>query len=232
MTGTLLLTFDDRHVAGWEEALPLFEAAGARVTFFVVEADLLDDAEQAGVRRLLAAGHSVGSHGARHRNADEAILELGAAEYLRTEITGSVAALRSLGASASSFAYPNSRRDETTDAVLLEVFDHLRGGSPRTTDLGVARASIVPRDAKVFPGRGIDTGRGGVPQLNDAVALSELLGELAEGDGTLVLYAHEIAPVGRGNHIHPDRLHAVLIEARRLGLRMVGFDDYSPASWS
>ncbi|WP_427884867.1 polysaccharide deacetylase family protein [Kribbella sp. GL6] len=232
MTGTLLLTFDDRHIAGWEEALPLFEAAGARVTFFVVEADLLDETEQAGVRRLLAAGHSVGSHGARHRNADEAIAELGAAEYLRTEITGSVAALRSLGASASSFAYPNSRRDETTDAVLLEVFDHLRGGSPHTTDLATARASIVPRDARVFPGRGIDTGRGGVPRPNDAVLLSKLLRELAEEDGTLALYAHEIAPVAQGNHIHPDRLHAVLTEARRLGLRMLSFDDYSPTSCS
>lgn len=232
MTGTLLLTFDDRHVAGWEEALPLFDAVGARVTFFVVEADLLDDAEQAGVRRLLSAGHSVGSHGARHRNADEAIAELGAAEYLRTEIACSVDALRSLGASASSFAYPNSRRDETTDAVLLEVFDRLRGGSPRTTDLVTARASVVPGNARVFPGRGIDTGRGGVPHLNDTVAVSELLRELAEGDGTLALYAHEIAPVAQGNHIHPDRLYAVLTEAQRLGLRMVGFDDYSPASWS
>ncbi|MGZ0148205.1 polysaccharide deacetylase family protein [Kribbella sp. WER1] len=231
MTGTLLLTFDDRHIAGWEEALPLFEAVGARVTFFVVEADLLDAAEQAGVRRLLSAGHTVGSHGARHRNADEAIAEVGAAEYLRTEIAGSVEALRSLGATARSFAYPNSRRNETTDAVLLEVFDQLRGGSPRPTDLETARAAVVHGDTRVFPGRGFDSARGDVPRTDDVATLSELLYELAEGDGTLALYAHEIAPVARGNHIHPERLTAVLEEARRLGLRMVGFDDYSPTSW-
>ncbi|GAA3120926.1 hypothetical protein JOF29_006570 [Kribbella aluminosa] len=44
-------------------------------------------------------------------------------------------------------------------------------------------------------------------------ALGELLDELAEGDRTLVLYAHEIAQ-------------------HRLSLTMTGFDDYSPASWS
>ena len=59
-------------------------------------------------------------------------------------------------------------------------------------------------------------------ELNDAAALSELLRELAEGGGTLVLYAHEIAPVAKGNHIHPDRLAAVLAEAHGLGLRMNG----------
>ncbi|WP_327640578.1 polysaccharide deacetylase family protein [Kribbella sp. NBC_00482] len=220
--GRLVLTFDDRHVAGWEAALPLFDAVGAQVTFFVVEADLLDEEEQAGVRRILSAGHSVGSHGARHRNAPQAIAELGAAEYLRTEIDSSVDALRALGAAATSFAYPNSRRDETTDAVLLDVFDHLRGGGPRTSDLAAARSAVVAAGTRVFPGCGFDTARGDVPRENDAAALSELLRELAEGGGTLVLYAHEIAPVAKGNHIHPDRLAAVLAEAHGLGLRMNG----------
>nr|WP_272955085.1 polysaccharide deacetylase family protein [Kribbella shirazensis] len=219
------MTFDDRHVAGWEAALPLFDAVGARVTFFVVEADLLDDQEQAGIRRILSAGHSVGSHGARHRNADQTIAEVGAADYLRTEIVSSVEALRALGASANSFAYPNSRRDDTTDAVLLKVFDRLRGGGPRTTDLMAARSAVVAGNPRVFPARGFDTGRGEVPHLNDAATLSKLLHELAEGGGTLVLYAHEIAPVAPGNHIHPDRLAAVLTEAHNLGLHMIGYDD-------
>lgn len=234
--GRLLLTFDDRHIDGWVEALPAFESVGASVTFFIVEADLLDAAERAGVERLLAGGHTVGSHGARHRNADVAIAELGAEEYLDLEIRPSVEALRALGASAGHFAYPNCRRDEMSDRTLLNVFDRLRGGAERTTDPVLARQAIIPQDEatlrRVHPGRGIDTGRGAASHPADAEALSDLLHRVAEHGGTLTLYAHEIAEAGAGNHLHPDRLTQILDEADDLGLEMIGWDQLPAAPYA
>ncbi|MDQ0646531.1 peptidoglycan/xylan/chitin deacetylase (PgdA/CDA1 family) [Microbacterium natoriense] len=227
MTGRLALTFDDRHVDNWVAARPLIDAVDARVTFFVVEADLLDHREQAGIRTLLADGHTVGSHGARHRNADQAIVLDGPTAYLADEIDPSVQALRALGATASAFAYPNSRRDESSDAVLLQRFKHLRGGGPRTGDpIAAAHAVSPPGSAvRVHPGRGMDTARGDHPHPADADVLSGMLRRLADHGGTLVLYAHDIAASSPANHVHPDRLRHVLSEATALGLDLVGMDD-------
>lgn len=226
MTGRLALTFDDRHVDSWVSARPLLDAVGARATFFLVEADLLDRREQSGVRTLLADGHSIGSHGARHRNADESIAADGATAYLADEIDPSVQALRALGASAQTFAYPNSRRDEASDDILLTRFARLRTGGPRTADtVAAARAVTAPGSSvRVHPGRGIDTGRGEHAHPADADVLSGMLRHLADHGGTLVLYAHDIAASSPANHIHPDRLRRILIEASGFGLDLVGMD--------
>jgi peptidoglycan/xylan/chitin deacetylase (PgdA/CDA1 family) len=226
LTGRLLLTFDDRHVASWLAARPLFDDVDAEVTFFIMEADLLDDDERAGLQTLLADGHAVGSHGARHRNADETIREHGADGYLAIEVDPSIRVLQEIGASARSFAYPNSRRDDTSDQVLLARFDRLRTGGRRTTDRELAVRTIVPSDAipRVLPSRGSDTGRGDQVHPADADTMSFLLRETAERDGVLVLYAHDIAAQSAFNHIEPDRLADILREARRLGLSMQGFD--------
>ncbi|QOR71609.1 polysaccharide deacetylase family protein [Ruania alkalisoli] len=227
MTARLLLTFDDRNIGSWVRALPAFETAGARVTFFVVEADLLDEREQAGLRRLLGAGHTVGSHGARHRNADETIAAWGAPEYLRREIDPSVQALRALGARAQTFAYPNSRRDAVSDHTLLGTFDRLRGGGERGLDLASARRAIAAEvpSQRVLPARGWDTGRGTSSHVDDAGVLSALLRTLADDGGVLVLYAHDIAEFSEHHHVHPERLVQVLEEAASYGLEMCGFDE-------
>lgn len=227
MTGDLAITFDDRHIDSWLSARPLFDATDARVTFFVVEADLLDASERAGIRTLLADGHSIGSHGARHRNADEAIAHDGAAGYLAAEIDPSTQALHTLGSSVQTFAYPNSRRDDASDAVLLGRFAHLRSGGPRTEDASVAARAIIAPSApvRVHPARGIDTGRGTRQHPADAPVLSTMLRHLADSGGTLVLYAHDIAASSEANHLHPERLRQVLTEADRLGLRLIGMDE-------
>lgn len=234
MAARLLLTFDDRNIDSWVRALPAFEAVGARVTFFVVEADLLEEHEQDGIRRLLGAGHTISTHGARHRDADATIADWGAREYLRREIEPSVRALRSLGARARSFAYPNSRRDALSDHTLLGEFDRLRGGGARTRELAKARKAIVPGEdlaaRRVFAARGWDTGRGTMAHLDDADILSALLGTLAEEGGALVLYAHDIAERSGHHHVHPDRLVQVLAEAASYGLDLCGFDELGPVA--
>ena len=59
------LTFDDRDVAGWVEAIPIFEKYDARATFFVTRFDQLSDEQVDGLRTLREAGHTIGCHGFR-----------------------------------------------------------------------------------------------------------------------------------------------------------------------
>jgi peptidoglycan/xylan/chitin deacetylase (PgdA/CDA1 family) len=146
VTGTVLLTFDDRHLASWSAVAPLLAAQEARVTFFVREPDLLDATERRLLRGLADDGHTVGAHGLRHRDAVARTDALGAAGYLAEDVEPCVTELAAiLGSLPRSFAYPMNRRDERTDRALLGVFSLLRAGVRRTgRPADAAGALVVP----------------------------------------------------------------------------------------
>ncbi len=73
--GALCLTFDDRNFDGWERNLPLFARYGAHATFFICGP--IDARAEACMRRLSAAGHSIGLHGLNHLRAVDALARLG-----------------------------------------------------------------------------------------------------------------------------------------------------------
>ena len=83
--GALVMSFDDRNFAVWENAAPLFRKYDARVTFFFC--GVLDDQAKKSLRWLSHHnGHSIGLHGLGHRNADSAVASMGAVEYWTKEI--------------------------------------------------------------------------------------------------------------------------------------------------
>jgi len=225
----IVLTFDDRHIGAWTAARPLFARHGARATFYVIETDLLDPAEQAGLRALAADGHSVGAHGLRHRDAPAYIAEHGAEAYVADEITPCVAGLEAAGLSPRGFAYPVSHRDEASDAVLLRHFDRLRGGAARTLDPVEARSAVVAADriaeTRVLPGRGIDAGRGTTRHRDSETVLDGLVDLVADEGGYLVLYAHDIADAGEAHHVPPAKLERLLARGNERGVRFLGVDD-------
>ena len=73
--GLLCLSFDDRNFDAWERCLPLFAKYGAHATFFVCGP--IDARAEACLKKLSAAGHSVGLHGQRHQRAPQLIAKLG-----------------------------------------------------------------------------------------------------------------------------------------------------------
>ena len=53
-----------------ERSLQFFASQGARATYFVIGADLRDKDKRASLRDVVAAGHSIASHGLHHRYLD------------------------------------------------------------------------------------------------------------------------------------------------------------------
>lgn len=225
----IVLTFDDRHIGSWTAARPIFDRHDARATFYVIETDLFEPAERAGLRALAADGHSVGAHGLRHRDAPAYIAEHGAEAYVADEITPCVAGLEAAGLSPRGFAYPVSRRDEASDTVLLHHFDRLRGGGPRTLDPSEARSAVVPADriaeTRVLPGRGVDAGRGTTLHRDSETVLNGLIDVVADEGGYLVLYAHDIADASEAHHLPPAKLERLLARGRERGVPFVGVDE-------
>lgn len=234
--GIVALSFDDRNMASWEKAFPVFAAHGATATFFISGAIGADEVRFA--RRALAMGHEVGLHGFRHRNADTALAGRGADRYWREEIEPQLAAFRTAGVSIRSFAYPNCRRTPETDRVFVaRGFTRLRG-----TPDGVAIPN--PYDPK---GKKLDRWHPvascdpvfvpSVRQLPSHVIGNVLLGEAYHTDmediiramrrageraETLSLASHAISPGATGISMKTAWLERMLSEADASGVVVRG----------
>jgi len=89
------ITFDDGNASDVEVALPRLRERGLRAEFFVLAGELGKPGrvDRDGVKELLAAGMTVGSHGWAHRdwrrvNEEEAVQEFEDAPRVISEVTG------------------------------------------------------------------------------------------------------------------------------------------------
>jgi hypothetical protein len=234
-TGVLLLAFDDRNFDDWEKAIPIFAKYGAHATFFV-SGEFTPDAVRV-AKRLLAAGHTIGLHGQHHANVPETIAEKGWPGYCRAELDTVKRQCDVAYIPVRNFAYPNHKRDESTDKYLLTRFDRLRGGlsGVRPYDpQGEMRSAQNPlvSDERVFlpvaelPGRrflpSILLGEAYNTDIEDIVACIRRAGERKE---VLVLASHGIRPNATGIHLKTEWLERMLSAASEAGVAVLGYDE-------
>ena len=235
-TGLLVLSFDDRNFEDWLGALPIFEKYGAHATFFVsgpIDGDAVHT-----MKRLSEAGHSVGLHGLRHANADEAIAEMGADLFYREEIEPQLEACRVAYIPITSYAYPNCRRTDATDSLFKQKgFAHVRGGysgvAPFDPD-GVKQEGLKPIhtvDRVFFPASEsplryrLDTVIAGEAYHTDIEDILACIRRAAERREVFVLTSHGISPDAKFINMKTEWLERILAAAQECGLPAVGFDD-------
>ena len=127
--GVIALSFDDKNLAAWEAAFPLFAKYGATTTFCVYGA--IGTNEVAFARKALLAGHELALHGRHHANADDELAKKGADGYWASEMEPQISVCREAGLSVRSFAYPNCRHTQATDELFFRHgFTRVRGSIP------------------------------------------------------------------------------------------------------
>jgi len=217
--GVVCFTFDDYHGESWLAALPLFQKYDAHATFFIVGEITPEKADV--MKKLQAAGHTVGLHSLHHRDALPFIHDRSEEEYLRTEIKPQLDACARYGIEIRSFAYPNNRRDEASDRMLFPYFDHLRAGrGPEKKTLYYPLAALPEKC--YLGGTGI-----GSYYNSDPAVLKEEISHAAETDSVLVFFSHNIGPADRIKKIDMplEWLEELLAHARAESVRIVGFDE-------
>ena len=215
--GAVCFTFDDYHGENWLKAVPLFKKHDAHATFFVVGEITPEKAEV--MKQLHAAGHTVGLHTLHHRNALPFIHEQGEAKFIEEEIKPQLEACKKYGIAVRSFAYPNNRRDEASDRMLFPYFDHLRAGR------GPAKKTLY-YPLKTLPEKGYLGGTGiGTYYNSDLDVLKKEIAHAAETDSVVVFFSHNIAPAAQRIHMPLEWLEELLAHARKLKVRIVGFDE-------
>ena len=234
--GVLALSFDDRNLADWERALPLFAHFGATATFCI--SGEFDTNVIAFARKALSNGHEIALHGLRHCNADAAVAEKGATTYWSEKVVPQLDACRAAGIPVRSFAYPNCRHTSETDELFLrQGFTRLRGSlvdvpNPQPYDpqglrfdrwrpLATCDGMFAP--AATFLSRrtipNVIMGDDYHTDIEDVLAAMERAGRRAE---LLSLVSHGISPDARGISMKTEWLERMLSSARRLGLVVRG----------
>lgn len=210
--GALCLSFDDCNFDAWKRHLPLFRKYAARVTFFINGA--IDEKAQEFMRLAAAEGHSVGLHGVKHQKAVSRIKQLGEDRYFKDEIKPQLDVCREKGIEVNSFAYPFSARNSRTDALLLKYFKRLRGAGN-----GIVSSLEEVGSKRIF------LGLGSLGLNNDADKITSMLSEVSSNNTVLVCYSHSICDASTSHSISAAELERILAEAKRIGVRVVGFDD-------
>ena len=234
--GVLVLSFDDRNFNDWVKALPLFEKYGAHATFFVT-GPINGEAVRV-MKRLSAAGHSVGLHGLWHANADEAVAKKGADRYYKDEIGPQLEACRVADIPVRSFAYPNCRRTDETDALFKRWgFAHVRGGHKGVAPYdpkGEKQEGLKPIhtvDRAFFPSSEspvrfrLDTAIAGEAYHTDIEDILKCIRRSAERKEIFVLTSHGISPNAKGISMKTEWLERILATAKECGVAILGFDE-------
>jgi peptidoglycan/xylan/chitin deacetylase (PgdA/CDA1 family) len=234
--GVLLLTFDDRNFVGWEAARPIFAKYGAHVTFFV-SGDFLPENVRT-LKRLASDGHSIGLHGFNHRNADKYVAKFGAERYYKDEILPQTDRARKFYVPYTSFAYPNCRRNDETDALFRgKGFRRVRGGVKGATPYdpkGVkqsTRKPLVENNAVFFPVSElpsrfrIDTIIVGEAYHTDIEEICACIRRAAERREVICITSHGIAPNAKHIHMKSEWLERILSVAKECGIAALGFDE-------
>ena len=212
--GAVCFTFDDYHGKNWLKADALFKKYNAHATFFVV--GVITQEKLDVMKKLQAAGHSVGLHGIGHRDAPRFIARYGEKWYWENEVRPQLDICLKNGLVIRSFAYPNNRRDERSDKMMYQHFDYLRAG------YGPAKKILyypAVKEKMVLGGGGI-----GVFYKSDLNELKSRLANAAKTGSVVVFFSHNIAPNAKHIHMPTEMLEALLAYAAELKLPVIGFN--------
>lgn len=234
--GALVLSFDDRNLADWEKAIPLFDKYGACATFFCT-GKIEGDAARV-LKKLHDHGHSIGLHGLNHQNADTAVAAKGLSGYWNDEIAPQLAGCRAAGIPITSFAYPNCRRtDETDELFSTNGFKHVRGGLKGVTPYdpkGEKQEGLKPVhtvDRAFLPAAELktrfrlDTAIAGEAYHTDIEDILKCVRRCAEKNEAFVLTSHGIHPAAKDIHMKTEWLERILATAKECGVQCLGFDE-------
>ena len=215
--GAVCFTFDDYAGANWLKADALFKKYNAHVTFFV--SGVITPEKAAAMKKLQAAGHSVGLHTIKHRNAFPLPAGMSMKDYFEREVEPQLERCKAAGIKVSGFAYPNNRRNEATDAELFKYFDYLRAGVGKGRKILLYQSGDI-KEKMVLGGAGI-----GVYYKSDVNVLKKYLKLAAEANALIVFFSHNIYPGARGVHMPTEMLEELLKAASELKMKVIGINE-------
>ena len=215
--GAVAFTFDDYHGPRWLKADAVFKKYNAHATVFIVGG--LNKEKLTTMKKLQAAGHSIGLHSLHHLDAYTPKTGKLHREYFEKEVKAQYDLCKKENIHVMSFAYPNNRRNEESDKLLFKHFDYLRAG------LGKPKKMIFyPLDKlekkMMLGGQGI-----GKYYKTDPKQIKYLMDQAAKSNSLIVFFSHDIRPNAPGISMPSELLEELLAYAAKLNMNVIGFNE-------
>ena len=152
----VVISFDDDFVDEWFDLNTVLQSYDWKATFFVSGFNHLSDAEIQRLKDLESDGHEIAGHGLSHVNAPTFISANGTNEYLNQEISPMISLMNDNNLSPTSFAYPYGARNVTTDNLLFNEFQIIRGTTYGNGNGKPASQKCYYNNSRLVFGLGID----------------------------------------------------------------------------
>jgi len=217
---SVLLTFDDVYIEQWLAVMPIFERYNAKATFFVAKFNELTQEQIIALKKIKAAGHTIGCHSLRHKKAVDYSKEFSLEQYWKDDVEPAIKFMTDNGFEPSCFAYPNSQNNADTDKMLLKYFSHLRSG----VRYSEADAIFVPTGEIINKGCLYGTS---MDSSNKSLKIEDIFAMMDKAmaeDKCIVFYGHNIADGTTRLYTTPERLEQVLKYGQKIGIEFIGYD--------
>ena len=215
--GAVAFTFDDYHGPRWLKADAVFKKYNAHATFFIVGG--LSKEKLSTMKKLQAAGHSIGLHSLRHLDVYTPKTGKVHREYFEKEVKAQYDLCKKEKIDIISFAYPNNRRNEESDQLLFKHFDYLRAGLGKPGKM-IFYPLAKLEEKMVLGGQGI-----GKYYKTDPKQIKLLMEQAAKSNSLIVFFSHDIRPNAPGISMPSELLEELLAYAAKLNMNVVGFNE-------
>lgn len=182
----VVISFDDDYVNEWHEVNTVLQPYDWKATFFVTRFNQLSSDKIQKLKALKSEGHEIGGHGLNHLNAVNYISSNSTTAYLNDEITSMITQMSSFDLVPTSFAYPYGSRNTTTDNLLLNEFQIIRGTTYGNA-APISQNCYYNSNSKLVFGLGIDKN---YSHFNIPYFLS-LLEHAKKNNKIVIFYAHK-----------------------------------------
>ena len=189
--GGVAITFDDDFIDDWYNIHNMLKEYNWRATFFVSGFHKLDSNKIEKLKILKEYGHEIGGHGLNHLIAPNYVRDYGLTAYLENEIYPMKQLMAEKGFNITSFAYPQSVKNDEIDAALLNEFKVIRGGT------SIGKKTVMERRIKfltcrrcfhnVLYGLGFDNSVG-----LEMSFIKSLIEKAKKKDKAVILLSHEV----------------------------------------
>jgi peptidoglycan/xylan/chitin deacetylase (PgdA/CDA1 family) len=181
----VVISFDDDYVNEWFETNTILQDYDWKATFFITRFNQLTTDEIEKLINLQNQGHEIGGHGLNHLNAVTYISQYGTIDYLNEEIDPMMDIMNEATLLPTSFAYPFGARNATTDNLLLNEFQMIRGTTYNS--YSPASQNCYFTNNRLVLGLGIDSN---YPHFSIPYFIS-LLNYAKNNNRVVVFYAHK-----------------------------------------
>lgn len=192
--GGVVITFDDNYVSQWFKADSVLNSYNWKATFCVAYYDNINVDNKQKLKLLQDSGHEIAGHGLNHVNIIDFLVDNSIEDYVDQEILPMLELMEKDSLEVTSFAYPYGWRSESTDSIMLEYFNIVRGVE-WGGDHPIADHDCFFNNSPLVFGFGIDSNFDYFSEHYYEQYILDLLTYARDNNKLLVLLGHETVEV-------------------------------------